>query len=133
MDPVDKQPFTRGLQPFFEGAASALDQCGTTADCYVTILGEPVPSTPHGRARASKAAFMAGVLGNDATRKALVMSLAMPSEEGIRDAVLRAVAHLAPKGDAADAASLERLADAGALPRAYVAATVTDLLRARAE
>ena len=57
---------------------------------------------------------MAAMYGSDATRAALVSKLSNVRNPGARLALVEAIDHLAPKGDAAAAAALEKVVEADA-------------------
>ena len=99
----------------FKQASALLDACGDKPECYVAKLDAP------GLAEADspdsytgvKAAFMAGVLGTEATRAELVKRLPKMKNAPIKFVSLLAVDHLAPKGDAKTADELQKLFDEG--------------------
>jgi hypothetical protein len=98
--PREKDMFTR--------AAAVLDKCNTDANCYVSQLDQPIPSTPPtATMSAAKAAWMATIYGNDATRAALVAKVDKIKSSAARYDAVTAIDHLAPKGDAAAATTLE--------------------------
>jgi hypothetical protein len=103
--PIEKDMFT--------GAAKTLDKCGTDASCYVGILDQPIPTTGNDAKMAvAKAAYMAGMYGNDATRAALVTKVDKVKDGRVRVAVVEAIDHLAPKGDPAAADALQKVVEA---------------------
>ena len=73
------------------------------------VLEEPIPQTVNSNWKAIKAAHMAGVLGNDKTRKDLIAHITKVTNPGARLAMVVAIDHLAPKGDAADADALDKI------------------------
>jgi enamine deaminase RidA (YjgF/YER057c/UK114 family) len=93
----------------FQNASAALDKCAMNASCYVQLLDEPIPDVNNGNWKAMKAAHMAGMLGNDQTRRDLVARVAKVTNPGARLAIVMAINHLAPKGDAATADALEKI------------------------
>jgi hypothetical protein len=95
-------------------ASKALDQCKKNLGCWLAILDEPPAKTPAERMRAVKAAWMAGMLGTDATRVELAAKLTKSGDTTTRIAILRAIDHLAPAGDPAVAKALEDIVAAKA-------------------
>ncbi|HEX4517724.1 MAG TPA: hypothetical protein VH054_29475 [Polyangiaceae bacterium] len=105
----EKQSVADNVRAVFKNAAESLDKCQSNADCYVKILEEPIPQTVNSNWKAIKAAQMAGVLGNDKTRKDLIAHITKVTNPGARLAMAVAINHLAPKGDAADADALDKI------------------------
>ncbi len=94
----------------FAAASKALEKCKEDAACYVKILDEPIPSAPlSAKAYAIKACWMSAMLGNDATRQALLAKVDSVKDGDVRLALVEAIDHLAPKGDAAGADALEKI------------------------
>jgi hypothetical protein len=93
----------------YKFASEALDKCALDAGCYVKVLEDPVGQTPNANWKAIKAAHMAGLLGNDATRKDLIAHVTKVTNPGARLAMAVAINHLAPKGDVADADALDKI------------------------
>lgn len=97
----------------FKSAKTVLDKCGKDAACYVTYLDTPVPSTPEAAKYGHvKATWMAAIVGDDATRTALVGKVDKVKDPAVRLALVEAIDHLAPKGDEAAAAALEKIVEA---------------------
>lgn len=104
--PRDKQDY--------KAARTLLDACGDKVDCYVQKLDDPawaVPDTPE-VTTGVKAAMMAGVLGNEATRAELVKRLPKMKNAPVKFVTLLAIDHLSPKGDPKTADELQKLYDA---------------------
>lgn len=95
----------------FDNALALLNECKKSAACYVKELQKPLPAShsPSDRIRHLKAARMAGIHGDGTTRAALVDRLAGIQDQDIRRAMLAAIDHLSPNGDAAVADKLEAL------------------------
>jgi len=94
-------------------AAAVLAKCKQDAACYVGVLDTPVPSTPPtAKMGHVKAAWMAAVHGNATTRGALVARVDKVKDGSVRLAMVEAIAHLAPQGDASAADVLEGIVDA---------------------
>lgn len=112
-------------------AARALTQCKADVACHLAILDEPIPSDSHANWKLIKAATMCGLLGDDATRAALVARVPKVKNPGVRMAMARAIDHLAPKGSAADASALETVAASESLGPDDPIPRVARILRAR--
>jgi hypothetical protein len=99
----------------FGFASKALDQCGTNKGCFVSLLDEPIPSTPTtANWKAVKGAWMAVVYGGDgaagdATRAELLKRVDKVKDTSARLALVEAIDELAPKGDAAAADALDKI------------------------
>ncbi len=114
---LEKQPLAPGekqgvadLRAAYDLAAGVTTKCTKDVSCYLSVLDEPIPAT--GAAanwKAIKAAAMAGMLGNEATKKALLDKLPKITNPGARLATATAIDRLAPAGDAATAAALEKI------------------------
>ncbi len=107
----EKKQVADNVRAVFKFADEALDKCQVDAGCYVKVLDEPIPQTTNANWKAIKAAYMAGIHGNDQTRKDLIAHITKVTNPGARLAMAVAINHLAPKGDAADAAALEKIVD----------------------
>jgi len=107
----EKKDVADNVRVVFNSAAQALDKCAVDAGCYVKILDEPIPKTTNSDWKAIKAANMAGVLGNEQTRKDLIAHLPKVTDPPTRLAMANAINHLAPKGDKADADVLEKIVE----------------------
>jgi hypothetical protein len=97
----------------FDYASQALDKCGTGPSCYLSVLDEPIPSSPTtANWRAVKSAWMAVIYGSgspDATRAELVKRVDKVKDANARLALVEAIDHLAPKGDTATADALDKI------------------------
>jgi hypothetical protein len=94
-------------------ASAVVEKCKQDAACYVKVLDEPIP-TGQGSANmtAIKAAWMAGVYGNEATGKELVQKIDKVKDPGARLAVIQSISKLAGKNtDAASADTLEKMVE----------------------
>ena len=131
--PREKDMFTR--------AAAVLDKCGTDANCYVGVFDQPISSAPPTATMgAAKAAWMAAIYGNDATKAALAGKVDKIKNGAARYDVVTALDHLAPNGDATVAGQLDAVLNADAasgnkelLMADDVVAKVAMRLRARAQ
>ncbi len=135
----EKADVADNVRAVFNNATQALDKCAVDAGCYVKILEEPIPQTVNSNWKAIKAAQMAGVLGNDQTRKDLIAHIPKVTNPGARLAMAVAINHLAPKGDTVDADALDKIVDGDAARKDTVAMKGDDaltkvalMLRARA-
>ncbi len=138
LSPKEKQMVADNVRDVFKRASAALDKCAMNASCYVQLTDEPIPDVSNGNWKVIKAAHMAGMLGNDQTRRELVARVAKVTNPGARIAIAVAINHLAPKGDAADADALEKIVaddterkDAAALRGDDALTKVALMLRAR--
>ena len=107
----EKQSVSDNVRSVFKYASEAVDKCATDAGCYVKLLEDPIPATINANWKAIKAAHMAGVLGNDQTRKDLIAHIPKVTNPGARLAMAVAINHLAPKGDNGDADALDKIVD----------------------
>ncbi len=114
---LEKQPLAPGekqgvadLRAAYDLAAGVTNKCTKDVTCYLATLDEPIPSTGSAANwKAIKAAVMAGMLGNDATKKALLEKLPKVTNPGARLAMATAIDRLAPNGDVAAAEALEKI------------------------
>ena len=100
---------------YLDFAGKALDKCGTTASCYVSLLDEPIPSQPPtANFKATKAVWMAVEYGGDAasmngTRAELLKRVDKVKDASARLSLVEAIDELAPKGDTAAADALDKI------------------------
>lgn len=140
MPAAEKKDVVGRLRAMFQHASAALDACAQNPACYVKLLEQPIPvATDAANWKAIKAAHMAGMLGNAATREGLVVELPNVKDMATRQAVALAINHLAPRGDAADADALDRIVaddkarrDVDAMRGDEAVSRVASMLRARA-
>jgi hypothetical protein len=96
----------------YASAAAVLASCKQDAACYARVLDTPVPSAPPSAKMGHvKAAWMAAIYGNATTRAELVASVDTVKDGSVRLALIEAIAHLAPEGDAAAADRLEAIVE----------------------
>ncbi len=100
------------IKGLYDASVTTLQKCGQDAGCYVKVLDEPIVSGAGGNSKAIKAAWMAAMYGNDATRAALTAKVTNVRNPGARLALVEAIDHLAPKGDTAAAGTLEKVVEA---------------------
>jgi hypothetical protein len=96
----------------FATAAKLVDSCKSDAACYAKVLDEPIVGAPDQKFRFVKATYMAAALGNDATRATLGGKLETVKDDAIRIALALAIDHLAPKGDAQIANTMDKIVQA---------------------
>jgi hypothetical protein len=95
----------------FESSNAALVKCKEDAACYVSVLDEPIPSTPDtARAKHAKAVWMAAIYGNPKTKDDVLARVEKITDPAVRLAMVEALSHLAPKGDDAAANKLDAIA-----------------------
>jgi hypothetical protein len=135
----EKQQVADNVRTVFKNASEALDKCQVDASCYVKVLDEPIARTPNAEWKAVKSAYMAGILGNDQTRKDLITHVTKVTNPSARLAIANAINHLAPKGDKGDADALDKIVaddttrkDTEALAGDDALSKVALMLRARA-
>jgi hypothetical protein len=100
---------------YLDYAGQALDKCGTNKGCYVSLLDEPIPSTPPtANFKATKAVWMVVEYGGDgaaadATRADLMKKVDKVKDASARLSLVEAIDELAPKGDTAAADALDKI------------------------
>ncbi len=111
-DAVGKIPGQALEKDMYKSASAVLDKCKQDAACYVAVLDTPVPSTPPtAKMGHVKAAWMAGIYGNAQTKNDLVAKVDKIKDGSVRLAMVEAIDHLSPQGDAANADKLEAIVD----------------------
>jgi hypothetical protein len=111
-DAVGKIPGQALEKDMYKSASAVLDKCKQDAACYVAVLDTPVPSTPPtAKMGHVKAAWMAGIYGNAQTKNDLVGKVDKVKDGSVRLAMVEAIDHLSPQGDAANADKLEAIVD----------------------
>jgi len=126
----------------FKLSSDVVNKCHEDASCYVTFLGQPIPSSPPTAAEgAVKAAWMAVEYGagKTAVKDGLIEKLSSVKNAGGRLALAEAIDALSPAGDAAAADKLDKLVaadkatgDRGVIMGDDVVVKVAARLRARA-
>jgi len=112
-DAVGKIPGQATEKDMFKSASAVLEKCKQNAACYVSVLDSPVPSTPPtAKMGHVKAAWMAAIYGNEKTKADLVAKVDKVKDGSVRLAMVEAIDHLSPSGDAAASAALEKVVDA---------------------
>lgn len=93
----------------YRSASAVLDKCKKDVSCYLGVLETPVPSSPPAAKMGHvKAVWMAGMLGNAGTKAKLLDKVATIKDGSVRLALLEAIDHLSPQGDAAAGDRLEK-------------------------
>jgi hypothetical protein len=96
----------------FKSASTVLDKCKKDVACYLGVLDTPVPSSPPAAKMGHvKAVWMAGELGDASAKAKLLEKIAVIKDGSVRLAMLEAVDHLSPQGDAAAGDKLEKQVD----------------------
>ena len=130
---LERHEIAGNVHPLYDRAAESLAKCKTDVACHLALLDEPIPPESHANWKAIKSATMCGLLGDGATREALVAKIARVRNPGVRLAMARAILRLATTdGDAKDATALEAVANAESLGPDDPIARVARILRARA-
>jgi hypothetical protein len=104
------------LKALYEGASAMLAQCQQNASCYVKQLDEPIATGKEGgNAKAIKSCWMSVIYAGgarDQVRGDLVQKVDKVKNPGARLALVEAIDRLAPSGDQAAAAVLEKIVEA---------------------
>jgi hypothetical protein len=100
-------------EQMFSFAGQVVEKCGTNTNCYISVLDEPIPTSPTtANWRAVKASWMAVIYGEgtpDATRGELLKRVDKIKDPSARLALVEAIDELAPKGDVAAANALDKM------------------------
>lgn len=101
------------VEPMWTAADSALQKCKADANCYLSVLDEPIPANPPTAFyKQLKASWMIVIYGGgnaNATRAQLLSKVDKIKNPGARLAVVEAIDELAPTGDAATADALDKI------------------------
>jgi HEAT repeat protein len=112
-DAVAKIPGAATEKDMYKSAHAVLDKCKQDAACYVGVLDTAVPSTPPtAKMGHVKAAWMAAIYGNADIKAQLVGKVDKIKDGSVRLAMIEAIDHLSPQGDAASAEKLEAIVEA---------------------
>jgi hypothetical protein len=94
-----------------DAAAAESQKCNADAACYEAVLDEPIDSgKPSANVRAIKAAYAVALIPG-ANRADLAKRVEKVKNPGARLALVEAIDHLAPQGDNAIAAQLEKIVE----------------------
>lgn len=106
---VNKIPGQAIEKEMFKSASAALEKCKKDAACYLGILETPVPSAPPAAKMGHVKAVYMAAMNAGADTKAKLLDLVVKIKDGsVRLALLEAIDHLSPQGDAAAADRLEK-------------------------
>jgi hypothetical protein len=101
------------VQNMWNATDAALKKCKSDASCYLSILDEPIPTTPPtAYYKQVKATWMAVIYGGSnaaGTRSALLSKVDKVQNAGARIAVVEAIDELSPTGDVASADALDKI------------------------
>jgi hypothetical protein len=101
------------VQNMWNATDGALKKCKSDASCYLSILDEPIPTTPPtAYYKQVKATWMAVIYGGGnaaGTRSALLSKVDKVQNAGARIAVVEAIDELSPTGDVASADALDKI------------------------
>ncbi len=96
----------KSFEKEWKQAKELVTNCKDGVDCYMSKLVDDKSQEKDGQFTGIKSAYMIGILGNDATRAKLVEAMPKITNGAVRQAALKALQALAPKGDAAAAEKL---------------------------
>lgn len=109
---VAKIPGQAIEKDMFKSAKGVLDKCTKDVACYLGVLDTPVPSSPPAAKMGHvKAVYMATMFKDDATKGKMIGLVEKIKDGSVRLALLEAIDHLSPQGDAAVADKLEKLVE----------------------
>ena len=109
---VNKIPGQAIEKEMFKSAQAVLDKCKKDSACYLGVLDTPVPSAPPAAKMGHvKAVYMATMFAGADTKAKLLERVEKVKDGSVRLALLEAIDHLSPKGDAAAADKLEKLVE----------------------
>lgn len=112
-DQVNKIPGQAVEKDMFKSASAVLDKCKDDTKCYLGVLDTPVPSNPPAAKMGHvKAAWMLGIYGKDDIKPEIVSHIEKIKDGSVRLALVEALDHLCPKGDAAIADKLDKIVEA---------------------
>lgn len=89
----------KSFEKEWKQAKELVENCKDGVDCYMAKLTDDKSQEKDGQFTGIKAAYMIGILGNDATRPKLVEAMPKITNGAVRQAALKALQALAPKGD----------------------------------
>jgi len=111
-DSPNARPLTVGeaFKKEFEQAKALLDSCKDVT-CFLTAGTSDANQKLDKQFTAIKAIYMVGLMGKDEERNKLIDALPKITNPAVRQASLKAIEHLTPKGDATAADKLQALFD----------------------
>lgn len=93
----------------FKSASAVLDKCKKDNACYLGVLDTPVPSAPPAAKMGHvKAVWMVASSGDAGSKAKLLEKVVAIKDGSVRLALLEAIDHLSPQGDAAAGDRLEK-------------------------
>lgn len=109
---VNKIPGQALEKDMFKSANGVLEKCKKDVGCYLGVLDTPVPSAPPAAKMGHvKAVYMATMLASGDTKTKLLEKVEKIKDGSVRLALLEAIDHLSPQGDAAVGDKLEKLVE----------------------
>jgi hypothetical protein len=106
---VNKIPGQAIEKDMFKSASAVLDKCKKDAGCYLGVLDAPVPSSPPAAKMGHvKAVWMVAMNGDAGAKGKLLEKVAVIKDGSVRLAMLEAIDHMSPQGDAAAGDRLEK-------------------------
>ena len=111
-DAVAKIPGPANEKDMFAAAQAVTEKCKKDVACYVGVLDTPVPSSPPAKKMGHvKAVYMMVENAGGDTKAKLVERLERIKDGSVRLAMLEAIDHLSPQGDAALGEKLEKMVE----------------------
>ncbi len=111
-DAVNKIQGPAVEKDMYKSAFAVLDKCKKNTACYLGVLDTPIPSSPPAAKMGHvKAVWMAAMNPGGDTKAKLLERVEKIKDGSVRLALLEAVDHLSPQGDAAAADKLEKLVE----------------------
>jgi HEAT repeat protein len=107
---IDKEG-TEVEKAAFKRASEVVKACGDKVGCYLEKLEDPKVQEQNEQFTGIKAAYMLGMLGNDATKAEIVKRLPKIKAVAVRGTAVLAIDHLSPNGDAKIADELQKVLD----------------------
>jgi hypothetical protein len=112
-DQVNKIPGKAVEKDMYQSASAVLDKCKEDTKCYLGVLDTQVPSNPPAAKMGHvKAAWMLGIYGKSDIKPEIVSRIEKIKDGSVRLALVEALDHLSPTGDAATAEKLEKIVEA---------------------
>jgi len=101
------------VQQMFDAASAPLLKCKTDVHCYLSVLDEPIPSSPatayYRQVKATWMTVMYGGAQGPQTRASLLSKVDKVKNTGARTALVEAIDYLSPAGDPATADALDKI------------------------
>ncbi len=106
---ADEAKLEKGL---LAQSKKVLAACGDKVECYLAKIEEPAVQEKNDEFSGIKAAYMIGILGNDASRAQMIKRLPRIKNAAVKFSVGQAIDHLAPAGDKAGAEEITKVIEA---------------------